>query len=123
MAVDNPVIIGVGEILWDMLPGGKMLGGAPTNFAYHCQQLGAKSYVISAIGNDESGNEILGVVNRLQLSSEHINIAEQYPTGTVTVKLDDAGHPDYTIHQNVAWDFIPFNQSMEGLAEKAYAVE
>jgi fructokinase len=103
---NKPIIVGVGEILWDMLPGGKVLGGAPANFAYHCSQLGAESHVISAIGKDESGCEILKKVESLNLSCETLFISEQLPTSTVTVKLDAKGHPEYTIHENVAWDHI-----------------
>jgi fructokinase len=114
MAQGIPVIIGLGEILWDMLPGGKVLGGAPANFAYHCSQLGAESYVVSAVGKDGSGCEILELLEQLQLPGEHVHIEERYPTGTVTVRLDGAGHPTYTIHKNVAWDYIPFEEgSME----------
>ena len=90
-----------------MLPGGKVLGGAPANFAYHCSQLGAESHVISAIGNDEPGREILKTVESLNLSSETLFINDQHPTSTVTVQLDAKGHPEYTIHENVAWDHIP----------------
>lgn len=103
----KPIIVGVGEILWDMLPGGKVLGGAPTNFAYHCRQMGADSYVISAIGKDDAGCEILERVEALGIPSDFLFIEKHFPTSTVTVKLDEKGHPEYTIHENVAWDHIP----------------
>jgi len=106
----KPLIVGLGEILWDMLPGGKVLGGAPANFAYHCSQLGGDSYVISAIGKDDPGCEILEKVEELNLPTEHLFIEERYPTSTVTVSLDAKGHPTYIIHKNVAWDYIPAEQ-------------
>ena len=86
----KPLIIGLGEILWDMLPGGKVLGGAPANFAYHCMQLGAESHVVSAVGKDEPGMEILDLLDKIHLSREHIHMAEGHPTGTVSVDLDAA---------------------------------
>lgn len=116
------MIIGLGEILWDMLPGGKMLGGAPANFACHCSQLGAESYVISAIGKDDPGCEILENMEQLSLSTEYLFIEETYPTSTVTVKLDPEGHPQYTIHKNVAWDYIPVEEGALDLALGADAI-
>ena len=94
--------IGLGEVLWDLLPSGKQLGGAPTNFAFHAQQLGARGIVISAVGRDALGAEIEARLSDLQLSAclHHSNL----PTGTVSVRLDAAGVPSYVIHQPVAWD-------------------
>jgi fructokinase len=120
--VRKPLIVGLGEILWDMLPGGKVLGGAPANFAYHCSQLGADSYVISAVGKDDPGCEILEKVEALNLPSEYLYIEERYPTSKVTVRLDAKGHPQYTIHKNVAWDYIPINQAALDLVSGADAL-
>lgn len=117
-----PVIIGLGEILWDMLPGGKVLGGAPANFAYHCRQLGAESYVVSAVGKDDLGCEILELLEKLHLPLEHVHVEERHPTGTVTVRLDGAGHPTYIIHKNVAWDYIPVEEGSMGVFDAADAV-
>ena len=111
VTIKKPKIIGLGEILWDMLPDGKVWGGAPANFAYHCSQLGAESYVVSAIGNDDLGAEIRENVERLNLSTDYIFTDEKIPTSTVTVKLDEHGHPEYTIHEDVAWDNLPVEQS------------
>jgi len=122
MTIRKPVIIGLGEVLWDMLPGGKILGGAPANFAYHCRQIGAESYVVSAVGKDDLGCEILEVMERLQLPTEYIQIEENHPTSTVTVKLNHAGHPDYTIHQNVAWDYMPLEERSLELMAAADAI-
>jgi fructokinase len=122
METTKPVIIGLGEILWDMLPGGKVLGGAPANFAYHCNQLGAESFVVSAVGTDGPGCEILELMDELRLPREHIHVEERFPTGTVTVRLDHSGHPSYTIHTNVAWDHIPAVEGAEDVFQWADAV-
>ena len=122
MSKRKPLILGVGEILWDMLPGGKMLGGAPANFAYHCSQLGAESIVVSAIGSDDPGSEILQNLERLNLSTDALSIEENHPTSTVTVRLDAQGHPEYTIHENVAWDHIPSKHKVVDLVRGADAI-
>ena len=116
------IMVGLGEILWDVLPDGKQLGGAPANFAYHAQALGGQGVVVSCIGNDELGKEILSSLDELQLQRQYVSVDNSHPTGTVTVKLDEDGKPDYIIHENVAWDFIPFNSSLSVLAAQTAAV-
>jgi len=104
------IIVGLGEVLWDMLPGGKQLCGAPANFAYHAKALGldnSVSYIISAIGNDTLGAEIQSQLNRLNINHTHLHISNALKTGFVSVSLDKQGLPNYTIENNVAWDFIP----------------
>jgi fructokinase len=96
-------IAGIGEVLWDLLPTGKMIGGAPANFCYHAKNLGADAAIISATGNDALGAEIENILNEKGI--KHILNHPDYPTGTVSVELKN-GIPDYIIHQNVAWDFI-----------------
>jgi fructokinase len=115
----KPVIIGVGELLWDLLPTGKKVGGAPANFVYHASRLGAESYVISAIGSDTLGNELMREIQEIGIGSliERVN----YPTGTVLVELKD-GIPNYTIVEGVAWDHIPLTEKMKQLAKQANAV-
>ncbi len=115
-------VVGMGEILWDLLPGGKQLGGAPANFAYHAQMLGATGYVVSAVGNDSPGNEILDTIRKIDLTGEYIEIDQDHPTGTVQVILDAKGQPDYIIHTDVAWDYIPFSGKLYDLARKTSAV-
>ena len=115
-------LVGLGEILWDMLPTGKQLGGAPANFAYHAQALGAKGVVVSCIGDDELGKEILSQLGGLGLDCGYIAVDKAHRTGTVTVKLDAKGVPDFTIHTNVAWDFIPSSPALLELAARADAV-
>ena len=114
------VIVGIGEILWDMLPSGKALGGAPANFAYHAGRLGAEGWAVSAVGDDALGHEIMDIVSEKKL---HTLIAvTDKPTGTVQVELDAAGVPSYNIMEDVAWDNIPFTAQMEDLAKRADAV-
>ncbi|MDR0870263.1 MAG: carbohydrate kinase [Planctomycetaceae bacterium] len=99
-------ILSFGEILWDMLPGGKKLGGAPANFAYHCGQFGGGVRLLSRIGNDKLGLEILEQCRSNGVSTELIGIDETLPTGTVAVQLGADGQPAYTIAENAAWDFL-----------------
>ncbi|MCC8142652.1 MAG: carbohydrate kinase [Tannerellaceae bacterium] len=118
--MENNIIVGIGEALWDMFPEGKKIGGAPANFAYHMSQFGFESRVVSAVGDDPLGNEILENFRGKQLNC----LIEQvpYPTGTVQVELDEAGVPCYEIKQNVAWDNIPFTKELEELALKTRSV-
>ena len=114
------IIVGIGEILWDMLPSGKALGGAPANFAYHAGRLGEEGWAVSAVGDDALGHEILELVASKGLHSM-IAVTDK-PTGTVQVELDDRGVPAYSIMEDVAWDNIPFTPEMEELAKRADAV-
>lgn len=113
-------VVGIGEALWDILPEGKKLGGAPANFAYHVSQFGLQSRVVSSIGDDKLGNEILENFQDkgLQTLIEKV----PYPTGTVQVQLDTEGVPCYEIKENVAWDNIPFTDKLKQLAGKTCAV-
>ena len=114
------VIVGIGEILWDMLPSGKALGGAPANFAYHAMRLGEEGWAVSAVGDDALGREILDIVESKKL--KNLIALSDKPTGTVEVELDARGVPTYNIMEDVAWDNIPFTPEMEELARKADAV-
>lgn len=114
------LIVGIGEILWDMLPGGKALGGAPANFAYHASRLGEEGWAVSAVGDDPLGAEIMEIVAEKRLN--HLIAVTDQPTGTVRVSLDAKGVPSYNITEDVAWDNIPFTPEMEALAARADAV-
>ena len=103
-----------------MLPEGKKIGGAPANFAYHVSQYGFDGYVVSAVGDDKLGNEILESFNNRRLN--YLIQRVPYPTGTVQIELDEAGIPCYEIKENVAWDNIPFTVDLEKLAKKTRAV-
>src|SRR5262245_24679595 len=106
MNARHPVrCLGLGEVLWDLLPGGKQLGGAPTNFAYHAHALGAKAGLLSRVGDDELGREILTRLRRLGLEMGGVTVDPKAPTSTVSVSLDPHGHATYVIHEDVAWDF------------------
>ena len=116
----NNIIVGMGEALWDVLPEGKKIGGAPANFAYHVSQFGFDSRVVSAVGNDELGDEIMKVFKEKQLKTQIERV--DYPTGTVQVTLDDEGVPCYEIKEGVAWDNIPFTDELKRLALNTRAV-
>jgi fructokinase len=114
------VIVGIGEALWDVLPEGKKLGGAPANFAYHVSQFGLNGCAVSAIGQDKLGDEIIEQLDARGLY-HHIDVVP-YPTGTVQVEIDQAGIPQYDIKENVAWDNIPYTASLEAIAQNTKAV-
>lgn len=112
-------VIGMGEALWDVLPEGKKIGGAPANFAYHVSQFGLPSCVVSAVGDDPLGKEIIQNFKSKGLN-HHIDTVP-YPTGTVQVEIDQAGVPQYEIKENVAWDNIPYTDSLAALAAETSA--
>lgn len=114
------LVVGMGEALWDMLPEGRKLGGAPANFAYHVSQFGLDTRVVSAVGDDELGNEILANFAEKQLDCQIEKVT--YPTGTVQVTLDEKGVPCYEIKEGVAWDNIPYTPALENLAKQTHAV-
>lgn len=113
-------IIGLGEILWDMLPTGKQLGGAPANFAYHVCRLGGNGWAVSALSDDELGREIKNTLSTKKLNTILEEVNE--PTGTVQVTLNAAGVPTYDITEGVAWDHIPFTERIGDLAKETSAV-
>lgn len=113
-------VVGIGEVLWDMFQDGKRLGGAPANFAYHISQFGLRGCVVSAIGNDSLGQEIITNLTSKGLN-QHIETIP-FPTGTVDVKINQAGIPDYDIKRDVAWDNIPYTTGLENLAHNTKAV-
>src|SRR6056297_3097131 len=93
------LMVGIGEILWDMLPRGRQLGGAPANFAYHATQLGNRGVVVSRVGRDDDGFEILNTLQKKGVDHS-ITSTGEYPTGTVSVSMDDRGVPSYIIHED-----------------------
>ena len=105
MTPRRPLLVGIGEVLWDLLPSGRQLGGAPANFTYHAHALGAETRIISAVGGDPLGRQILDRLTSLGLATEFVQTISK-PTGTVSVKLDTARQPLFTIHEHVAWDAI-----------------
>ena len=113
-------IVGIGEALWDMLPEGRKIGGAPANFTYHVSQFGLDAVAVSAVGDDELGAEIRHTFEEKDLQTQLATVP--YPTGTVAVTLDAKGIPQYEICEGVAWDNIPFSPELEALARNTIAV-
>lgn len=116
----NKIVVGMGEALWDVLPEGKKIGGAPANFAYHVLQFGLPSCVVSAIGDDALGKEI--IENFTSKGLDQLIAEVPYPTGTVQVEIDQTGIPLYDIKENVAWDNIPYTEHLDALAKRTKAV-
>ncbi len=115
-------VVGVGELLWDILPGGKQLGGAAANFAYHAQMLGAESWLVSSVGNDALGHEILKRLDAMRLLSDGITIDPRAATGTVNVELTPEGQPKFTIQEDVAWDYLQASRFAKRVAARADAI-
>lgn len=113
-------VVGLGEALWDVLPEGKKLGGAPANFAFHAGQFGLNSIAVSALGDDKLAEETIEQLDEKKL--QYCMPRVPYPTGTVQVTLDGEGIPTYDIKENVAWDNIPFTEEVENVAKNARAV-
>ena len=116
----NKTIVGLGEALWDCLPNGSKLGGAPANFAYHTSQFGFDAYAVSALGNDALGDQTVKEFGERHL--HYIMPRVPFPTGTVQVQLDADGVPTYDIKRDVAWDNIPFTPEVEALARRTDCV-
>ena len=117
---NDDVVVGLGEALWDILPDGKKLGGAPANFAYHCARCGLNAFAVSAIGNDRLGEEIIEQFQDRKLN--YVLEMVDYPTGTVQVELSPSGVPTYEIKEGVAWDNLPFTDRIKKLASNTRAV-
>ena len=115
-------ILAAGEVLWDLLPNGKQLGGAPANFAYQCRSLGADARLVTRVGDDPLGREVLERFRVLGIPIETVQIDPEFPTGTVDVALADDGQPRFTIHEHVAWDRIVADESSRAMAARADAV-
>ena len=121
LTMESMKILSIGEVLWDLLPSGRKVGGAPANFAFHCMQLGADARILSRVGNDALGRELIEFYRSLGLSTELIETDLTAPTGTVGVELRN-GQPKYTIHENVAWDRIEVTDAAIRFAQSVDAV-
>jgi fructokinase len=118
----RPIVVGLGELLWDLFPSGKQLGGAPANFAYITALLGDSGVVASRVGDDRLGQEALWHLKSCSLDVSRIQRDLSHPTGTVKVEVDSKGQPEYQITENVAWDFMEFSEDWISLARSAHAV-
>ena len=115
-------IVGLGEVLWDLLPTGKVLGGAPANFAYMATVLGDQGVIASRVGDDDLGREACRAMQELGLKTEYLQRDEKHETGTAIVSIDTAGQPNFTIKNCVAWDFLQWSARWEELAAMADVV-
>ena len=113
-------IVGIGDALWDCLPEGRKIGGAPANFAYYMMQFGFDSLAVSAVGDDDLGREIRETFERIGLN--HILEITEYPTGTVMIDVDENGIPTYDIKENVAYDYLTYTPQLEEIAGKCNVV-
>src|SRR5215208_1765053 len=115
-------VVGLGELLWDILPSGEQLGGAPANFAYVASLLGEAAVVASRVGSDARARSALDRLRQANLVTSHVQLDAVHPTGTVEVKLDDKGKPAFAITEGVAWDFLEWTARWQELARQADAV-
>jgi fructokinase len=113
------LMIGLGEVLWDILPSGKVLGGAPANFAYMTNVLGNQGVVASRVGNDDLGREACRVMQELGLNTSYVQHDDLHQTGTAKVSIDSAGQPTFTIKESVSWDFLQWTEGWEELSSRA----
>jgi fructokinase len=119
---DKYLVVGLGELLWDLFPSGKKLGGAPANFAYIASLLGDDGLPASSLGNDALGAEALRRLGELKLSTEFMQQDSSHPTGTVKVEVDAEGQPRFEIFEHVAWDFLEWSAQWQDLAQRTDAV-
>lgn len=119
---DAPLVVAIGEALWDELPSGRRPGGAPANCAAHADALGARAALVSRVGAGESGHELRRVLESAGIDAEHVSFDPDHVTGRVTVAVDEVGRPTFTIHGNSAWDYIEFTRALAELARAADAV-
>jgi fructokinase len=116
-----PIVVGLGELLWDVFPDGRRPGGAPANVAFQANQLGCRGLIATRVGTDSDGEALLRELQNFGLDLSAVQRDQKHPTGTVTVTLID-GHPDYVIHENVAWDFLELNESLQNAVQRCAAV-
>jgi fructokinase len=115
------LIVGIGELLWDLLPQGKQLGGAPANFAVMAARLGNHSVIASRVGDDALGREASKYLSQLPVDSSFIQMDSEHASGSVSVSINQ-GQPEYIIHESVTWDFLEFSPEWHALAGRADAV-
>ncbi|MDT5294316.1 MAG: fructokinase, partial [Acidobacteriota bacterium] len=117
--IQVPTIVGLGELIWDLLPAGRRLGGAPSNFAYISRLLGNDSVVASRIGSDTLGAEAVARLTRAGVQTAYIQLDAEHPTGTVGVEVGAGGEPRFNVNENSAWDYLEWTPRWEELAGRA----
>ncbi|HEX8285976.1 MAG TPA: carbohydrate kinase [Pyrinomonadaceae bacterium] len=118
----SPLVVGLGELIWDLLPEGRRLGGAPSNFAYVSRLLGAEAAVASRVGRDALGAEAVERLGRAGLSTRYVQLDEEHPTGTVGCRIGEGGEAHFNVNQNSAWDYLEWTGEWEALAASAGVV-
>jgi len=121
-ANETPIVVGLGELLWDCFADSRRPGGAPANVAFHAGQLGCQGIVCSRVGRDRPGDELVAFLAGQGLQTEWVQRDASHPTGTVTVDTSRPDHPCFTIHEDVAWDYLAFDATLESLVSRAAAV-
>ena len=117
-----PLVVGLGELIWDVFPEGRRLGGAPSNFAYLSRLLGAEAAVASRVGRDALGAEAVERLTRAGVSTHHVQHDDAHPTGTVGCRIGEGGEAHFNVNQNSAWDYLEWTPGWEGLAASAGVV-
>lgn len=120
--MSTALLIGLGELIWDIFPAGKCLGGAPSNFAYHSRLLGNQAVVASRVGNDELGREASRALSRVGVEAGYLQVDFEHPTGTVGVRVDGRGEPLFTVNPNSAWDYLTLSSQWSELARTAQVI-
>jgi fructokinase len=119
---ESPLMVGLGEVLWDLLPSGKVLGGAPANFAYMATVFGNRGIVASRLGNDDLGHKAHQAMNNVGLDTTYVQVDAKHETGVAGVLLDSEGQPNFTIKRQVAWDFLQWTPAWEELSSRVDVV-
>lgn len=119
---DQYLFVGLGELIWDLLPTGKRLGGAPSNFAYLARLLGNRSAVASRVGDDALGRDARRRLASAGVVTDYLQVDQEHPTGTVGVEIDSRGEPHFRINENSAWDYLELTTAWEELAASSDAV-
>ncbi len=116
-----PTVVALGELLWDVFPDGARFGGAPGNFAHHAAALGADTYLVSAVGDDDLGRQAVERLKGSRIDISHLATCDSRPTGSVSITVDDLGHPSYQFHDNESWDALGWTDGLAALADRCDA--
>lgn len=116
------LLVGLGELIWDLIPAGRSLGGAPSNFAYHSRLLGNRAVIASRVGDDKLGCDASGVLSRVGVEANYLQVDLEHPTGTVGVEIDGHGEPHFTVNLDSAWDYLALSSQWGELAREAHVI-